>query len=65
MSTNTLAGAAPKPGIAELSELEPIAKIRRRWPTWLGAILSILMVAGIGHELLGEGSFYSATTSTQ
>lgn len=55
MTTNSLAGAAPKPGVAELSELEPIAKIRRRWPTWLGAILSILMVAGIGHELLGEG----------
>ena len=55
MTTNTLSGAAPQPGVAELTELEPIAKIRRRWPTWLGAILSILIVAGIGHELFDKG----------
>ena len=50
-----LAGTPPKPGVADLAELEPIAKIRRRWPTWLGAILSILIVAGIGHELFDKG----------
>lgn len=55
MTTDTLPGAAPKPAVAELAELEPIAKIRRRWPTWLGAVLSVLMVIGIGHELLDQG----------
>lgn len=55
MTTDTLPGAAPKPVVGELAELEPIAKIRRRWPTWLGAVLSILMVVGIGYELLDKG----------
>ncbi len=55
MTTDTLPGAAPKPVVAELAELEPIAKIRRRWPTWLGAVLSVLMVVGIGYELLDKG----------
>jgi hypothetical protein len=55
LTTDTLPGAAPKPAVAELAELEPIAKIRRRWPTWLGAVLSVLMVIGIGHELLDQG----------
>lgn len=55
MTTQTLPGAAAQPGAADLTELEPIARIRRRWPTWLGAALSILMVVGIGHELLDKG----------
>jgi len=55
LTTDTLPGAAPKPVVAELAELEPIAKIRRRWPTWLGAVLSVLMVVGIGYELLDKG----------
>ena len=55
MTTSTLAGPAPQPGLAEPSGLEPIAKIKRRWPTWLGALLSLLMVVGVGHELLDKG----------
>lgn len=55
MTTSTLASTAPQPGLVEPSGLEPIAKIQRRWPTWLGAVLSLLMVVGVGHELLDKG----------
>lgn len=39
----------------DLAGLEPIERIKRRWPVVLGAILSLLMVAALGRELLGHG----------
>lgn len=55
MTTSALAGSAAQQGVAELTGPEPIAKIKRRWPTWLGAALSVLMVVGVGNELLDNG----------
>ena len=39
----------------DLAGLEPIQKIRRRWPALLGAALSLLMVAGLANELFDKG----------
>ncbi|MCW3846378.1 hypothetical protein OF829_03935 [Sphingomonas sp. LB-2] len=39
----------------DLAGLEPIERIKRRWPTILGAVLSLLMVAALGRELFGSG----------
>lgn len=55
MTTSALAGSAAQQGVAELTGPEPIDKIKRRWPTWLGAALSVLMVVGVGNELLDNG----------
>ncbi len=46
---------APLSAAADLAGLEPIQKIRRRWPTVLGALLTVLMIVGLGNELLGSG----------
>ncbi|WP_448502495.1 hypothetical protein [Sphingomonas sp.] len=43
------------PPLPEIEALEPIQKIRRRWPAVLGAMLSVAMVIGLGIELFGEG----------
>lgn len=51
----TVADPAPLPEAADLVGLEPIEKIRRRWPMLLGAAVSLLMVAGTAHELLDKG----------
>ena len=51
----TVADPAPLPEAAALVGLEPIEKIRRRWPMLLGAAVSLLMVAGLAHELLDKG----------
>ncbi len=40
---------------ADVTGLEPIQRIRRRWPTILGAILSVLMIVAVGRELLDSG----------
>ena len=39
----------------DLAGLEPVEKIKRRWPMFLGAGVTLLMVAGLLHELLGSG----------
>jgi hypothetical protein len=39
----------------DLAGLEPLEKIKRRWPVVLGALLSLLMAAALGRELLGSG----------
>lgn len=39
----------------DIAGLEPIQKIKRRWPMVLGAVLSLLMVVALGRELLGHG----------
>lgn len=40
---------------AELAGLEPMQTIRRRWPTFVGALVTIAMVFGLGHQLLNTG----------
>lgn len=47
--------AAPLAAVPEIEALEPIRQIRSRWPSILGALLSIAMVIGLGIELFGEG----------
>lgn len=39
----------------DLAGLEPIQRIKRRWPVVLGALLSLLMAVALGRELLGSG----------
>ncbi len=34
----------------------PIAQVRRRWPAWLGAALSVLMIVGLAREMIGGGT---------
>nr|WP_208402978.1 hypothetical protein [Sphingomonas japonica] len=38
-----------------MTGLEPIERIRKRWPTVLGALLSAAMIVGLARELFGEG----------
>jgi hypothetical protein len=47
--------AAPIAEPPELAGLEPIQTIKRRWPALLGAVLSLLMVIGLGRELFDKG----------
>lgn len=54
-SINSPAADAPLTPATELAGLEPIEKIKRRWPTVLGAGLTLLMIVGLVRELLGEG----------
>ncbi|MEZ0497130.1 hypothetical protein [Sphingomonas sp. IW22] len=51
----TTGAATPIPSVPEIEALEPIRQIRSRWPSILGALLSIAMVIGLGIELFGEG----------
>lgn len=44
----------PEPPL-DLGGLEPVETIRRRWPTILGALLTIAMLVGLGRELFGSG----------
>ena len=44
----------PDPAL-DLGGLEPVETIRRRWPTILGALLTIAMIVGLGRELFGSG----------
>ncbi|MBB4154986.1 hypothetical protein GGQ80_002903 [Sphingomonas jinjuensis] len=38
-----------------MTGIEPLRTIKRRWPAIIGAVLSLAMIAGLGHELLGAG----------
>ena len=61
------AGASPNPPIAEppplgpgavladLSDLQPIERIKRRWPVIVGGVLTVLMIAFLGRELFDDG----------
>lgn len=56
---NTQAVEAPlvplAPPAPDLAGLEPIRKIQSRWPTLLGAGLTVLMILSLGRELFGSG----------
>ncbi len=45
---------APNP-VVELAGLEPVETIRRRWPMFLGGLVTIAMIVSLGYELLGSG----------
>ena len=48
------AGAVATP-LPEIVDLQPIERIKRRWPTVVGSILTVLMVIYLGWELFDEG----------
>ena len=43
------------PQFPDLAGLEPIERIKRRWPMVLAAVVTLLMIGGLARELLGEG----------
>ncbi|WP_375429002.1 hypothetical protein [uncultured Sphingomonas sp.] len=47
--------AMPPVDAAVAIGLEPLRDARRRWPAWAGAALTLLMIAGLARELLGDG----------
>lgn len=49
---NTVSDASRSP---ELAGLEPLTTIRSRWPVLIGAGLTMLMIVGVGRELLDSG----------
>lgn len=49
-SLNSSASALP-----ELQELEPIERVKRRWPTYLGVIVTLAMIAGLVRKLFEDG----------
>lgn len=52
---NTSAVEAAIPVAPDLAGLEPVEKIRRRWPVLLGGALTLLMIFGLGRELFDSG----------
>ncbi|TGX53733.1 hypothetical protein E5A73_12015 [Sphingomonas gei] len=54
-SVNTSAVEAPLASAPDLAGLEPVEKIRRRWPMLLGGALTLLMIGALAHELFGSG----------
>lgn len=42
-------------GSGDLAGLEPVERLRRRWPFWLGVAVTLLMVAGIARKLFAGG----------
>lgn len=55
LNRNDAAPALPPSDAAVAIGLEPLRAARRRWPTILGALLTALMVVGLGYELLDDG----------
>ncbi len=52
---NTSAVEAPLASAPDLAGLEPVEKIRRRWPMLLGGALTLLMIGALAHELFDSG----------
>jgi hypothetical protein len=52
---NTSAVETAIPVAPDLAGLEPVEKIKRRWPVLLGGALTLLMIIGLGRELFGSG----------
>lgn len=49
----TLLNTAPSP--APLAGLEPLITLKSRWPTVIGAVLTVLMIAGLARQLFASG----------
>ena len=47
--------AAPLGAAPDLAGLEPVEKIKRRWPMFVGGALTLLMIVALGRELFGSG----------
>jgi len=52
---NAALGDAPLLIASDIAGLEPLKRIRSRWPMIIGAVLTLAMVVGLGRELLGSG----------
>ena len=52
---NTSVVEAPLAAVPDLAGLEPVEKIKRRWPMILGGGLTLLMILSLGRELFGAG----------
>ena len=52
---DSAAAAAPLVAAPDLAKLAPVENIRRRWPIFLGSVLTLLMIAALGRELFGSG----------
>lgn len=39
----------------DIAGLQPMESLKRRWPMWLGGLLTIAMIVGLARELLGAG----------
>ncbi|HEX8301818.1 hypothetical protein [Sphingomonas sp.] len=52
---NTGVVEAPLAAVPDLAGLEPVEKIKRRWPMLLGGGLTLLMILSLGRELFGSG----------
>lgn len=56
MLATTIDTAAPAgPPIPEIVDLQPIERIKRRWPMIVGTALTIAMVGFLAHELFDDG----------
>jgi hypothetical protein len=51
----TTADTASLAGLPEIGDLQPIERIKRRWPAVVGTVLTLAMVGFLGRELLGDG----------
>lgn len=53
----TTAEAAPSPlaALPEIADLQPIERIKRRWPVVVGTLLTVAMVGFLGRELFDKG----------
>jgi len=47
--------AATSPGVTEIAGLEPMRTLKSRWPVVIAGALTVLMIVGLGRELLGSG----------
>ena len=47
--------AAAAAAAGEVAALEPIERIRRRWPVVIAGAITLLMIAGLARELLDDG----------
>jgi hypothetical protein len=52
---NTSVVGAPRAAVPDLAGLEPVERIKRRWPVILGGGLTLLMILSLGRELFGSG----------
>lgn len=52
---NTSVVEAPLASAPDLAGLEPVERIKRRWPMLLGGALTLLMIVALARELFGSG----------
>lgn len=54
-TADAVTGPVAAPGLPDLGDLQPIERIKRRWPAVLAGALTLLMIAGLARELLSDG----------